>query len=77
MLRFGKTTYLSLLFKLILSVIRSNNGLCGSVVILFLEFRNIVSILFYNFTEFTKALHPFLVISFFLIQRIYDFTDFI
>ena len=69
MLRFGKTTYLSLLFKLILSVIRSNNDLCGSVVILFLEFRNIVSILFYNFIEFTKSLHSFLVVSSFFFDR--------
>ena len=50
MLRFIKATYLSLLFKFILSE--------------FLEFINIVSILFYNFIEFIILLYTFLVTSF-------------
>ena len=48
MLRFDKATYLSLLFKFILYV-RLSNSLWGWDVTLFLEFMNIVSIMFYNF----------------------------
>ena len=49
MLRFDKATYLSLLFKFILFKILGNSG--GSDVLLFLDFINIVLILFYNFIE--------------------------
>ena len=62
MLRFDKATYLSLLFKFILSE-RSSNSLCGSDVLLFEEFINIVSILFYNFIELIVLFYTFLVIS--------------
>ena len=41
-----------------------SNSLLGSVVFLFSEFVNIVSILFYNFIEFIMLLYTFLVISF-------------
>ena len=61
MLRFDKATYLSLLFKFILSE-RLCNSLWGSDVLLFSEFINIVFILFYNFIEFIIFLHTFLVI---------------
>ena len=63
MLRFDKATYLSLLFKFTLCK-RLSNSLWGSDALIFLEFVNIVSILFYNFTEFILLLHTFLVISF-------------
>ena len=63
MLRFDKATYLSLLFKFILSE-RLSNSLWGSDVLLFSEFINIVSILFYNFIEFIILLYTFLVTSF-------------
>ena len=63
MLSFDKTTYLSFLFKFILSK-RLSNGLLGSDVLLFPEFINVVSILFYNFIEFIILLYTFLVISF-------------
>ena len=63
MLKFYKATYLSLLFKFILSV-RLSNNLCGSDVLLFLEFINIVPILFYNFIEIIILLYTFLVIFF-------------
>ena len=63
MLKFYKATYLSLLFKFILSV-RLSNSLCGSDVLLFLEFINIVPILFYNFIEIIILLYTFLVIFF-------------
>ena len=64
MLRFNKATYLSLLFKFILSE-RLNNSLRGSDALLFSEFiKNIVSILFYNFIEFIILLYTFLVFSF-------------
>ena len=62
MLTFDKATHLSLFFKFILSE-RLSNSLSGSVVLLFLEFTNIVSILFYNFVEFIILLCTFLVIS--------------
>ena len=65
MLRFDKTTYLSLLFKFILSE-RLSNNLWGSDVLLFSEFVNIVSILFYIFIEFIIFLYTFLV--FFLLD---------
>ena len=63
MLRFDRATYLSFLFKFIFSE-RFSNSLLGSDVLLFLEFINIVSILFCNFIEFTILLYTFLVISF-------------
>ena len=63
MLKFDKATYLSLLFKFILSE-RFSNSLSGSDVLLFSEFINIVSILPYNFIEFIMLLYTFLVISF-------------
>ena len=43
---------------------RLNNSLWQSYVLLFSEFANIVSILFYIFIEFIILLHTFLVISF-------------
>ena len=55
--------HLSLLFKYILSV-RLSNSLPGSDGLLFSEFINIVSILFYNFIEFVILLYTFLVIYF-------------
>ena len=63
MLGFDKATYLSHLFKFVLLVTLSNN-LWRSDVSLFLEFINILSILFYNFIEFMILLYTFLVISF-------------
>ena len=50
-------------FKFILSK-RLSNGPRVSEVLLFSEFMNIVSILFYNFIEFIILLYTFLVISF-------------
>ena len=63
MLSFDKATYLSLLFRVILSVGLSNS-LWGSDVLIFSEFINIVSILFYNFIEFIILLLITLYISF-------------
>ena len=63
MLSFDKATYLSLLFRVILSV-RLSNSLWGSDVLIFSEFINIVSILFYNFIEFIILLLITLYISF-------------
>ena len=63
MLRFDKTTYLSIFFKSILSE-RLSNNLLGSDDLLFLEFISIVSILFYNFIECSILLCTFLVIYF-------------
>ena len=63
MLRLDTDTYLLLLFKSILPG-RLSNSLRGSDVLLFLEFINIVSILFYKFFEFIILLYTFLVISF-------------
>ena len=63
MLRFYRATYLSILFKFNFSE-RLSNSLWGSDVLLFLEFINIVSILFYNFIEFIVVLYTFLLISF-------------
>ena len=75
MLRFDKAKYLSFLFKFILSE-RLSHSLRGSDVLLFLEFINIVSTLFYNFIEFILLLYTFLSNFFCLIQRIYDLPDF-
>ena len=61
MLSLDKSIYLSLLCKFILSL-RLSNNLWGSDVLLFLEFINIVPILFYNFIEFIILLYTFLVI---------------
>ena len=47
MLRFDKATYLSILFMSFLFA-RLSNSSRGSDVLLFLEFTNIVSILFYS-----------------------------
>ena len=63
MLRLGKATHLSLRFKFILSE-RFSISLWGSGVLLFREFIDIVSILFYNFIEFIVLLYTFLVNSF-------------
>ena len=73
MLRPDKSTYLSLLFRLIFLSVRLINSLWGSDVLLFSEFINIVSNLFYNFIEFIILLYTFLVISFFQ-YREYTFT---
>ena len=51
MLRFDKTTYLSLLFKFILSQ-RLSSTLRGSDILLFPEFVIIVSIFYRNFIGF-------------------------
>ena len=59
MLRFDKATYLSLLFKFVLSV-RLSNSLRGADVPLFLEFINRVAILFHNFIELIIFLYTFL-----------------
>ena len=59
-LRFDRATYLKLLFKFILFRLLQNS-LWGLDILLFLEFINIVSILFYNFLE---LLNTFLIISF-------------
>ena len=61
MLRFDKATYLSLLFK---SILFESSSLYESNVLLFPEFIDIVSILYYAFTEFIILLCRFLVISF-------------
>ena len=61
--KFDKATYLSLLFKVILSE-RMSYNLRGSEVSLISEFINIVSILFYSFIEFIILLCTFLVIPF-------------
>ena len=63
MLRFDKTTYLSLLLKFVLSA-RLSSSLQSSDVLMFPEFINIVSILHYAFIEFSILLYTFLVISF-------------
>ena len=56
--RFDKATYLSLLFKFILSE-RFSYSLWRSDVLLFSEFINIVSILFYNLIEFIILLYTY------------------
>ena len=64
---FDKATYLSLIYLttyisyFILSV-RLSNSLLRSDILLFLEFINIVSILFCNFIEWMILLYTFLVI---------------
>ena len=63
MLRFHKAAYVTLPFKFILSL-RLNNSLSGLNVPLFLELKNVVSVLFYNFIEFIVLLYTFLVIYF-------------
>ena len=60
MLRINQATYLSLLVGFILAV-RLSNSLWRSDILLFLEFIDIVSILFCNFTEFITFLCTFLV----------------
>ena len=64
MLKFDKATYLSLLFKSVLSAERLSNSLWESDDLLFSEFKNIISILLYNFIEFIRILYTLLVISF-------------
>ena len=56
MLIFDKATYLLLLIKFTLSE-RLNNSLWRSEVLLFYEFINIVSILYFNCIEFIILLH--------------------
>ena len=68
MLRFGKATYLSLTFKFVLSE-SFGNSLWRSDIPLFLEFINIVPILFYNFAELIILFYTFLVISFALYKE--------
>ena len=63
MLRLDKAAYLWLFFKFIWSE-RLSNSLWGLDVLLFPEFVNIVSILFYSSIEFIVFLYTFLVISF-------------
>ena len=53
MLRFNKATHFSLLFKSMLSE-RLSNSPWESDVLIFSEFINIASILFYIFIEFNK-----------------------
>ena len=67
--------YLSLLFKFILSE-RLSNDLWGADVLLFSEFINIVSILFFRFIEFIILFYTFLVVSFARYEK-YDLSDFI
>ena len=57
---FDRETYYHI-FKSILSG-RFSNSLCKSDVLLFLEFINVVSILFYSFIELIILLYTFLVI---------------
>ena len=75
-LRFDKATYLSLLYKFILSE-RLSIRLCGSKLLLFFEFINIVSIFYYICIEFIILIVFFFSCFFCLIQRIYNLTDFI
>ena len=69
MLWFDKVIYLSFLLKSILSV-RLSNNLWGSDVLLFLEFINIASILYYAFIEFIILLCTFLM-NYFALYKIY------
>ena len=62
MLTFDNATYVSFLFKFILSLWLSNS-LSGLTVPLFLEFRYIVSVVLYNFIEFIILLYTFLLTS--------------
>ena len=61
MLKLDKATYLSFRFKFHLS---ERFNLWASHVLLFPDFINIVSILFYDFIEFIVLLYIFLIISF-------------
>ena len=63
MLRFDKAIYLSFLLKPISSE-RLSNSLWGSDVLLFLEFLDIVFILYYIFIKLIILLYIFSVISF-------------
>ena len=63
MLRFDKAEYLSVHFIFILSE-RLIVYKVQIYYLLFSEFINIVSILFYNFIEFIKLFYTFLVTSF-------------
>ena len=60
---FDKATYLSLLLKFNLSLWLSNS-LLGPAVPIFLEFINIISVLFCNFIELIMMLYTFLLTSF-------------
>ena len=62
-IKFDKATYLSLIFKFILSEGLSNS-LWGWDVLLFLELINVVPVLFYNVLEFIILFDTFLVICF-------------
>ena len=65
MLRFDKATCLLLLYKLLFILSgRLSISVWGSDILLFPEFINIVSILYYNFIEFIILLYTFLVIYF-------------
>ena len=75
MLKCDKATHLSLLCAFILSE-RMSNSMYGSDVLLFSEFINMVSVLFYNFIEFIILLYTFLVISFVQCKE-YMMSDFI
>ena len=68
MLRFYKAIYLPVLFKFILSV-KLSNSLWGQSILLFLEFINVVSILFYNLIGFIMLLYTFLVTYFFYLCK--------
>ena len=70
-------SHLSHIYQFIFSE-RLSNSLWGSDVLLFSEFLNIVSILFYNFIEFIIYIVVSFSSNFFcLIQKIYDLMDFI
>ena len=62
MLVFDELTYYN--FPLSILSERLSNSLGGSDLLLLPEFRNSVSILFYNFSEFFMLLYTFLVTSF-------------
>ena len=62
-MRFDEAKHLSLYFRFTLSV-RLSNNLRGSVLLIFSELINIVSILYYIYIEFIMLLYNFLVISF-------------
>ena len=65
MLRFDKATCLLLLYKLLFILSgRLSISVWGSDILLFAEFINIVSILYYIFIEFIILLYTFLVIYF-------------
>ena len=63
MLRFDKATYLLLILKFILSE-RLSNSLCMLEVLLFSEFINRVSFLYYDRIKFVVFLNTFLVLLF-------------